>query len=354
MNNQSNQVEHPDSSIRLMDSRVIPAYRLMLTRDEEIDNSLSLDTDAISRRKRFLQLRDKTRESLRQRSLFYEHAWLFIVNAEKILNDSRMFLAPIPFTNGLAYTGVGGFRKPTLGIYVEWWTQFHKASHTKDGMPLVYLAGSPLSGANACVCSDCDGKTKTVQINHFAAAWQSFMRLNTRYDSIKLLYQAYTLDEVIAKLTTTEDDTINRYVNQLKKKIKQEQEEQYHLREVIFDLQRAEERAHRREIHLIIHLNYEEVSRFLTDRECLIKEYNRFSNAYYLQRCEQRKLKRMGELTHEGYEVVMTPLREKRKEMRNKISEFEKKFVKDIQLRYGIFTDVDEIEEAYNEPKEMI
>ncbi|MCM1222111.1 MAG: hypothetical protein NC548_47340, partial [Lachnospiraceae bacterium] len=145
MSNQSNQVEHPNGGIRLMDGRVIPAYRLILT-GEEVDNSLSLDTDAISRKKRFLQLRDEKREYLRQRALFYEHAWLFIANAERILNDSRMFLAPVPVTNGLAYTGEGGFRKPTLGIYVEWWTQFAKASHTKDGMPLVYLAGSPLSG----------------------------------------------------------------------------------------------------------------------------------------------------------------------------------------------------------------
>ena len=49
-------------------------------------------------------------ETLDQRrlKLFLQYAHRLIGESDKIMADSRMFLAPVPIRNGLAYTGTSG------------------------------------------------------------------------------------------------------------------------------------------------------------------------------------------------------------------------------------------------------
>ena len=79
---------------------------------------------------------------------FTDHAFFFLDHRKQILNDSRMFLAPVPVQSAIAYTGTSGFKRPTLGVYIEWWMTCIPAIISHDGKDpwLVYhIAGSPLS-----------------------------------------------------------------------------------------------------------------------------------------------------------------------------------------------------------------
>ena len=65
---------------------------------------------------------------------------------------------------------------------------------------MVYIAGSPLSGANKCAYIDAEGESYGVSVTKFAPVWQSFVNVNTRYTEAKQRYEAYTVEEVIEKL----------------------------------------------------------------------------------------------------------------------------------------------------------
>ena len=138
-----------------------------------------------------------------QLKLFLQNAHRLIGESDKIMADSRMFLAPLPIRNGLAYTGTSGFRHPTLGVYIEWWRNYECAwTEDKNGekQPLYYIAGSPLSGCNACASVDTEGNGHSVSVYPFNNVWRSFMEVNTHYTEAKQLYAAYSLEKVIAIL----------------------------------------------------------------------------------------------------------------------------------------------------------
>lgn len=139
-------------------------------------------------------------ELLAARRLFADNAFLLLQNRERILQDSRMFLAPVAVESGLAYTGTSGFRNPTVGVYLEWWGLCEGALRRDENgvRSLVYrLAGSPLSGVNRCTAIREDGKEETVSLRPFSDYWRSFMKINQRYSEAKSWYRAFTLQQVI-------------------------------------------------------------------------------------------------------------------------------------------------------------
>ena len=144
--------------------------------------------------------------------LFLQYAHRLIAESDKIMADSRMFLAPVPIRNGLAYTGTSGMRNPTLGVYIEWWRNYECAwTEDKQGkkQPLYYIAGSPLSGCNACAYVGDDGDGHSVSVYPFSNVWRSFMEVNTHYTEAKQLYEAYSLEEVITRLFGNDSDNIS-------------------------------------------------------------------------------------------------------------------------------------------------
>lgn len=133
------------------------------------------------------------------RQFFVQHAFFFLQHAPQIFQDSRMFLAPVPMLNDLAYTGHAGIDTPTLGVYLEWWLHSQAPlthdRHHRDALTYCF-AGSPLSGANHCWCVYPDGRERPITHPKFNLVWGSFMRLNQRYASSVPLYEAYTLRQV--------------------------------------------------------------------------------------------------------------------------------------------------------------
>ena len=197
----------PEGKIILTDGRVLDCYPLAEQKPEKIESdSLELDTTGryllIGRRKP-TPVAQPSATVEEQRQLFISNAFYLLAHKERILSDSRMFLCPVAIQNGIAYTGTSGFRKPTLGVYLEWWGLVEGAMRTdkKGRRSLVYqLAGSPLSGRNCCGAVREDGRTETVSLSPFGRHWGPFVHLNQRYTEAKQLYQAYTLQEVFGIL----------------------------------------------------------------------------------------------------------------------------------------------------------
>ena len=194
--------------IELIDGTHIEAFPKAVQPETIKEDKLALDTTGeylqIGRRKRKSK-RTTERDTIAQQrgELLCRNLHRLIAESDKILADSRMFLALVPIQNGLAYFGTSGFHNPTLGVYIEWW-RHHKCAWIIDEFgekrPLIYIAGSPLSGANKCAYVGAEGMSYGVSVTKFASVWQSFVNVNTRYTEAKQRYEAYTLEEVIEKL----------------------------------------------------------------------------------------------------------------------------------------------------------
>lgn len=161
---------------------------------------LSIDNKKPYKRKAKAQI-DPTEElEQQQKKLFTDNAFYLLAHSERIMRDSRMFLAPVAVHNGLAYTGTSGFRNPTIGIYLEWWNECARTLRTDDegNRSLIFhLAGSPLSGSNCCAEVYEDGRIESVSVHSFIDFWPPFMAINQRYTEAKNMHQAYTLQQVL-------------------------------------------------------------------------------------------------------------------------------------------------------------
>lgn len=190
-------------SFELLDGSILEGYPIVCPSIPE-SNELQFDTTG-----QYLSLdhkpektsKEKEKERQRGHSLFYENIPLFLANTDRILGDSRLFLAVVPVQNGLAYTGTSGFQQPTLGIYIEGGFIIRIAPSYSKGRPIWFISGSPLSGSHACSSVDSKGKThKSVLNGRFRDVWRSFVEVNTRYDEAKSRFMAYSLEEVISLL----------------------------------------------------------------------------------------------------------------------------------------------------------
>lgn len=256
----------------------------------------------------------KNNEAERQRGhkLFYENVPLFLANADKILSDIRLFLAPVPVQNGLAYTGTSGFHRPTLGVYIEWWLYYKEDSIDRKGRPIWYISGSPLSGRNVCASVDRKGNDHKAKLNgRFSSVWGTFVDVNTRYDEAKRCFMTYTLEEVVALLKKETDDAqlfkmhlrleyikFRKEVDSLKTRLRSAQEQvvkyQDRLRRLLFESKREEATAF-----------YEKYLNLMTVAKL---RYEHFLE----RRLELRKQLRAGEITNKEYQQTLRPIRKDR------------------------------------------
>ena len=320
-----------NDKITLIDGSQLDCYPIAFPSDEIVSSEFSLDTTGqylqIGTKPHFTtdkELSERRKQEEIDEKLFYEHAHIFLANTDKILSDSRLFLTPVNVVNGLAYTGTSGFRKPTLGVYIEWWLYHKDASIDAKGHPIWFISGSPLSGSNACSAVDRKGKTHRVQLNSsFSAVWSSFVEVNNRYNEFKGRYMAYDLQEVIDILEGTTDPNqffklhlslekvrYDNYISNLKRALKQAKElsaeYKVKIQHLIFQQYREEATEYYNKC-----INLQTVAR-------LAREY------FYEQRIELRKALRGGNIDNITYQRTLTPLRKKAKEAEKQCCEYER------------------------------
>ena len=320
-----------NTKIALIDGSQLDCYPIALPPEETVSGEFSLDTTGkylqVGKKPHFVtdkELAERRKQEEIDAKLFYEHAHLFLANADKILSDSRLFLSPVNVVNGLAYTGTSGFHKPTLGVYVEWWLYHKDASIDANGRPIWFISGSPLSGSNACSAVDRKGKTHRAQLNcSFSAVWSSFVKVNNRYNEFKGRYMAYDLKEVIDILEGTTDAQqlfklhlrlekvrYDKHIANLKNALKQSKELSLEYKAKIQNL--------------IFQQHCEEATEYY--RKCVnLQTIARLAREYfYEQRIELRKKLRSGNLDNVTYQKTLTPLRKKAMEAENQCYEYER------------------------------
>ena len=203
----TNSAPREHNRFQILNGTWLEGYPLKNQSTEQVENDLKLDSTGeylvvAGKKEKKPSPKKQTPEELGR--IFYTNAFLFWEKRNLIFSDSRMFLARVPVQNGLAYVGRSGFIWPTLGIYLEWWERCEQAhfKNKKEERLIWYISGSPLSGANVCASVSRDGKDKTTPVSPFLLVWSSFAKINRRYDDIKPLYEAYTLEQVLEILNS--------------------------------------------------------------------------------------------------------------------------------------------------------
>lgn len=314
--------EFPENSIVLLNGKELSCYPKAEATAENVDDNLELDTTG-----RYLVIGNRCKakateeEQESKTTLFTDNAFLFYRNIHRIFSDSRMFLAPVPIQNGMAYTGTSGFHTPTLGVYLEWWLNC-EVDMTKDGKGkdalTFHIAGSPLSGANHCSCVYPDGTIKGISHYPFRSVWSMFMKINKRYAEAKAKYEAYSLEEVVeilkgynngreselASRLLAEEAHTNvavRLLNQLKKTYK-ELQDKYH--------------------DLLVLYHKKELDDFRTGYLSRIESIRIEQESVKEQKAIFRKQVKQGLITNAEYQHLITPLSKKIKEMETQLSLF--------------------------------
>lgn len=328
---ENKEFQHPEGKIKLLDGRVLDCYPLEQPQ-EKVDNQLALDTTgqyfAMKKSKDHIEINVEDEEKAME-TLFLENAFVFLENREKIMSDSRMFLCPVPSHSGLAYTGTGGFRNPTLGVFVEWWIDCLRASQMEPNGKkwLVYhLAGSPLSGANNCGLVNPQGETKSEYISSFRELWPSFMQINRRYDDAKSRYEAYTLREVLAIFeregckVAFRKSTHIFFLEQANRQLKRE----------IQNLKAYSNQLYGKYRTHILNEKRSELEAFSSEYQTKQNDVRNKLAMIQVQRMELRKSMREGVIDNLQYQRLWMPIHKEKNDIQAELVRFERDTLKEI------------------------
>ena len=315
----------PEGKIILTDGRILDCYSLAEQKPEKIESdSLELDTTGqyltIGRRKPIPVPKHSTTFE-EQRQLFIGNAFYLLAHKERILSDSRMFLCPVAIQSGIAYTGTSGFRKPTLGVYLEWWGLVEEAMRTdkKGRRSLVYqLAGSPLSGRNSCGAVREDGRTEAVSLSSFSRHWGPFMHLNQRYTEAKQLYQAYTLQEVLDILHQEDDNSKADFTAMIDVQFMKHEIELLNYR--IKNIKAECDRWHDKYTDALIRYNEEGMRQVYADCEIFEANVTKEINALKAQKKDLKANLKRGRIDNISYQRQLTPLKKRIGDLLSQIS----------------------------------
>ena len=241
---------------------------------------------------------------------------------ERILSDSRMFLCPIPIQNGIAYTGTSGFRRPTLGVYIEWLLNCPNASMWNEGNGekwIVYhLSGSPLSGCNRCGMVNQQGETKVEEVSCFSSLWPKFQKINCRYDEAKVKYQAYNIREVLAifekegKNVVYDKDIYLYFLERANHRLKNR----------INTLTEYGKRIYKQFHQTLMLYKKEECKAFLAEYHARKEQADRLLTEIQETRLALRKRLKRGELSSKEYQKMWTPFGKERNQVKFETNNF--------------------------------
>jgi hypothetical protein len=311
-----NSIPFPEGKIVTLDGRELDGFPLA-THRAAIDNELSLDTTG-----QYLSLKsgrcsrksiDVPEKTDDQKKLFTDNAFYLLAHKDRIMNDSRMFLCQVDVHSGLAYTGTSGFQAPTIGVYLEWWSNCDNAMQKDDSgeVRLVYyLAGSPLSGRNSCAVVYQDGRTESVHLTSFISYWPPFIEINRRYDTAKQRYHAYSLQQVLDILHREDDGDVDFAhmieTEMMKKEVKR-------LNRQLECAEREGELWHKKYNHLLLQTKDKEVRQLYNAYIEMEKQSTAEIEQLTEKRRQYRSEMKKGNITHLQYQPLIRPLN-KRKE----------------------------------------
>ena len=315
--------EQPKNSITLMNGAVLECIPKESHQGDFIPDKMKLDATGT-----YLSIGNKpckplpriTEDVERQKKLFTDNAFYLLAHQERIMRDSRMFLAPVAVQNGLAYTGTSGFNAPTLGIYLEWWNECSMALRVdkENRRSLVFhLAGSPLSGANHCAEVYEDGRTEPVQVSSFISHWRPFTAINTRYDEAKHIYQAYTLEQVL-DILHAEDGEDWDYSSEIKERFMQSEINE--LKKKVERLTKESEKWYSMYADTFMKYKDAEISEAFSEFQTFRENTEAEINSIKIRKRALKAELKSGRMDNITYQRTLTPLNNQIKDLEYRIS----------------------------------
>lgn len=313
-----NSTEQPQNSIILMNGAVLECFPKESHQDDFVPDKMKLDATGT-----YLSLGNKpckpqprtSEEFERQKKLFTDNAFYLLAHQERIMRDSRIFLAPVAVQNGLAYTGTSGFNAPTLGIYLEWWNECSMALRVdkENRRSLVFhLAGSPLSGANHCAEVYEDGRTESVQVSSFISHWRPFAAINAKH-----MYQAYTLEKVL-DILHAEDDESWDYSSEIKERFMQAEINE--LKKKVERLTKESEKWYSMYEDTYMKYKDAEISEAFSTFQSFREECEAQINSIKMRKRKLKAELKSGRMDNIAYQHTLTPLNKQIRELEFRVS----------------------------------
>ena len=315
--------EQPKNSITLMNGAVLECIPKESHQGDFIPDKIKLDATGtyLSLGNKSCKPQTRTSDKFeRQKKLFTDNAFYLLAHQERIMRDSRMFLAPVAVQNGLAYTGTSGFNAPTLGIYLEWWNECSMALRVdkENRRSLVFhLAGSPLSGANHCAEVYEDGRTESVQVSSFISHWRPFTAINTRYDEAKHIYQAYTLEQVL-DILHAEDGEDWDYSSEIKERFMQSEINE--LKKKVERLTKESEKWYSMYADTFMKYKDAEISEAFSEFQTFRENTEAEINSIKIRKRALKAELKSGRMDNITYQRTLTPLNNQIKDLEYRIS----------------------------------
>lgn len=316
----------PDGKIVLLNGVQLDCYPLA---NEDIEagfqDKLELDTTGqyVTVRKCKPKTEPASDERMQKQQLFVDNAFYLLAHMDRIMNDSRMFLAPVAVQSGLAYTGTSGFNRPTLGVYLEWWQTCDGAMRidNEGRRSLVYrLAGSPLSGSNRSSAVREDGEIETVSLSTFISYWSPFIKINTRYTEAKVRYQAYTLQEVLDILHREDDGKLD-YDHVIMTRFMQHEIDRLGRR--VERLTKESSQWHEKYLFALISSKEDKVKEFLAEYDKLETRASQEIERLKMKKKELRTQLKRGQIDNVSFQRSFTPMNRRIKDLEFELRRFE-------------------------------
>ena len=315
----------PDGKIVLLNGTQLDCYPLA---DEDVDtefqDKLELDTTGqyVTVRKCKPRIAPVSNECMQKQQLFVDNAFYLLAHMDRIMNDSRMFLAPVAARNGLAYTGTSGFKRPTLGVYLEWWqTSDETMRINNEGCrSLVFtLAGSPLSGMNRCSAVREDRNIEIVSLSSFNRHCGSFIKINARYTEAKVHYQAYTLQEVLDILHREDNGKLD-YDHAITTRFMQHEIDR--LNRCLERLTEESSHRHKKYLFTLISFKEDEARAFLAEDGKLETKVSQEIEHLKMQKKALKAQLKRGQIDNVSYQRSITPMNKRIEELKFQLYRF--------------------------------
>lgn len=297
-------INHPQNGIILMNGTILKCYPKEGQQQEEVSGAKD-EHNAV----------DMTAD----RQLFVDNAFYLLSHRDRIMQDSRMFLAPVAVQSGVAYFGTGGFRCPTIGVYLEWWENCIGAMRTDENgrRSLVFqLAGSPLSGNNRCRELFEDGTTNFVTLLPFGLYFRPFINVNKRYKEAKLKYQAYTLREVLDILHQEDGDGVD-YERNVKEYFMQHRIQE--LNERVMTLEKESSELYTKYQEALIKYNEMTLRNACLEYKSLKEKVNQETEDLKAQKSILKRELKQGQLDNIAYQRKVMPLNKRINELESNL-----------------------------------
>ncbi len=304
---------HPEGAIRLMDGTILTCYPKPKQEEQSSNES---------------QLEDEVDEELQR--LFIDNAFYLLAHRERILQDSRMFLAPIGIQNGSPYTKSLGLDAPTIGVYLEWWSHCLGSMVISDSgrMSLIYeLTGSPHSKVTSGRQLYENGETEPIHSYGHVQYWKSLIEINKRYSEAKEIYQAYTLQELL-DILHEEDGGEKDFTSNVRERFLR-----HHIAELKVYIEYLYEEFSirmKRWTHAELRLHDDEVRQIYADYKALEQRVTSEIEELRRQKQSMKRQLKSGQLAPRSYQDALKTVKAQTYQLEGQLSSFEYK----VQWRF--------------------